>query len=205
MKFSFTLVSLFLIVNVYFAKAQSDPSKEPKTALIVTVNGKEHKVLAGEQIKKDGNTVSVSIAKTKTFNSGSITFDYPTNFAFEYETVPGYKNWTFDGNNFVIMYFELSKDNTLNSFVEEIAGRFGRSNCTIEKKSIKLGAKTLKGKRINVNLMGERLTLDLLEITMSDDTRRIIAFQDSLDEYGAATDEGEETINTIHKTIRYKK
>ena len=204
MKYFFSLLSLLFIGNIYVTNAQTDPSKEPKTTLIVNLNGKEHRVVEGEKINKDGNTITVNIAKNRTFKTQSISFDYPTSFAFEYETVPGYKNWTFDGNNFVIMYFELSEDNTLNSFVDEITGRFGKANCKIERKSLKLGSKTLKGKRINVNLMGEKLTLDLLEINLNDGKRHIIAFQDSLNEYGTPTDEGEETLKTINKTISYK-
>ncbi len=206
MKFTFTLLSLFLIGNVYFAQAQkSDPTKEPKAGIVITINGKEHAVSEGEKVTQDGTTVSVSLATAKKFNNGTISFDYPTSFGFEYEESYGYKNWTFDGNNFVIMYFEIAEENTLDSFVDEISGRFGKSNCTIEKTTLQLGERELLGKRINVNLMGEKLTLDLLEIKMKEGQTRIIAFQDSNDDYGNATEEGKETIKMIHKTISYKK
>ena len=206
MKFTFTLLSLFLVGNIYFAQAQkSDPTKEPKAAIIVKINGKEHTVSEGDEIKQDGTTVSVTLSASKTFNNGTISFEYPTSFAFEYEESIGYKNWTFDGNNFVIMYFEISEENTLDSFVDEISGRFGKSNCKIEQKTLQLGKRELNGKRINVNLMGEKLTLDLLEIKMKDGQTRIIAFQDSNDDYGNPTDEGKETIELISETISYKK
>lgn len=205
MKLSFTLLLVFFIGNTYLAQAQKDATKEPKTTLIVTVNGKEYKVSEDEEINKDGNSISVSISKAKTFRNKSISFDYPTGFGFEYESSYGYKNWTFDGNNFIIMYFELSGENTLDNFVDEISGRFGKSNCKIETKSLKLGSRTLKGKRINVDLMGEKLTLDLLEIKMKDGKTRIIAFQDSLNDYGKPTEEGKEAINLIYNTITYKK
>jgi len=206
MKFKFTLLSLFLVGNMYLAQAQkSDPTKEPKAGIVVTINGKEHNVSEGEEIKQNGTTVSVALAKVKTFDNGTISFDYPTSFGFEYEESFGYKNWTFDGNNFVIMYFEIGEENTLDSFVDEISGRFGKRNCTIEATSLQLGKKELSGKRINVNLMGEKLTLDLLEIKMKDGQTHILAFQDSNDDDVNATDEGKETIKTIHQTISYKK
>jgi len=205
MKLSQTLLLLFFIGNFYSAQAQkSDATKAPKADLIVTINGKDYKVSEGEEIQKDGNTISAKLADFKTFDNGSISFEYPTHFAFEYESSFGYKNWTFDGNNFVIMNFEIIAG-TLDSFVEEITGRFGRSNCTIEKTSLKLGDRTLKGKRINVNLMGEKLVLDLLGINMEDGKTRIIAFQDSLDENGNSTDESKEAIKKINETISYKK
>ncbi|MBC8753410.1 hypothetical protein H2O64_01925 [Kordia sp. YSTF-M3] len=206
MRFTFTLLSFFLIGNIYFAQAQkSDPTKEPKAGIVITINGKEHKVSEGDEVKQDGATVSVALAKSKRFNNGTISFDYPTSFGFEYEESFGYKNWTFDGNNFVIMYFEVAEENTLDSFVDEIAGRFGKGNCTIEKTSLTLGGRKLLGKRINVNLMGEKLTLDLLEVKMKGGQTRIIAFQDSNDDYGNATQEGKETIEMIDKTMSYKK
>ena len=37
MKSLFTLVSLFLAGNLFFAQAQRDASKEPKAGLIVTI------------------------------------------------------------------------------------------------------------------------------------------------------------------------
>ncbi|WP_420572150.1 hypothetical protein [Kordia sp.] len=206
MKFSLTLLlSLFLIGNIYVAQAQKgDSSKEPKAGMVVTINGKDYKISEGEEIRRDGNTISVTLANSKTFDNGTISFDYPTSFGFEYESSFGYKNWTFDGNNYVIMYFEIAVG-TLDSFVDEISGRFGKSNCKIEKTSLQLGSRKLKGKRINVNLMGEKLTLDLLEIKMKDGKTRIIAFQDSADEYGNPTEEGKETIKMIDKSIMYKK
>lgn len=206
MKFTFTLLSLFLIGNVYFAQAQKlDPTKEPKAGIVITINGKEYKVSEGDEVTQDGTTVSVSLAKAKTFDNGTISFEYPTSFGFEYEESFGYKNWTLDGNNFVIMYFEIAEENTLDSFVDEISGRFGKSNCRIEQTTLQLGKKELSGKRINVNLMGEKLTLDLLEIKMKDSQTRIIAFQDSNDDDGNATQEGKETIEMIDKTMSYKK
>ncbi|MEM6717931.1 MAG: hypothetical protein AAF611_01315 [Bacteroidota bacterium] len=205
MKFSQIVLPLLLIANIYFVKAQqANDTKAPKTNFVVTINGRDYKVSEGEKIQKDGNTISVKVSEFKTFDNGSISYEYPTHFGFEYESSFGYKNWTFDGNNFVIMNFEIVAG-TLDLFVDEIVGRFGKSNCTIKRTSMKLGSRTLKGKRINVELMGEKLTLDMLEIKMGDGKTRIIAFQDSLNEYGTPTEEGEKAIDKINETITYKK
>ena len=205
MKSLFTLVSLFLAGNLFFAQAQRDASKEPKAGLIVTINGKKHTVSEGETVRQNGTSVSVKIADSRSFNNGAIAFDYPSNFGFEYDEDIGYKNWMFDGNNVVIMYFEIAQSGSLDSFVSEITNRYGRQNCKVEKKSIKLGGRELFGKRINVNLMGERLRQDFYEIPMKDGKIRLLAFQDSIDTYGNPTEEGIKTINMIGKTITYKK
>ncbi|MGH1385666.1 hypothetical protein [Kordia sp.] len=205
MKFSVLLLSLFLVGNLYFAQAQSDATKEPKAGLIVTINGKKHTISEGETIKQNGTTVSVKIADSRTFNNGTISFSYPSNLGFEYEEDFGYKNWMFDGNNFVIMFFEIMQGSSFDSFVNEIAGRYGRENCKIEKTSMSLGGRELYGKRINVNLMGEKLTQDFLEIPMKDGKTRILAFQDSPNEYGNSSDEAKKTIKMVRETITYKK
>lgn len=204
MKFSHIVLSLFLITNTYFANAQeTDPTQAPKANLVVTLNGKEYKISEGEELKKDGNTISVKFADYKTFDSGSIRFEYPTHFSFEYESDIGYQNWSLNGNNFVIMYFELAAGN-LDNFVEEIAGQFGRNNCKISKTSMTLGNRTLQGKHINVGLVGEQLSLDLFEVKMSDGKTRILVFQDSLDDDGYPTDEGQRAIAKLKKTITYR-
>jgi hypothetical protein len=190
--------------TVSVAQAQVDTTKEPKAGLIVTINGKEYRISEGEEITRNGTTVSVKIADSKVFDIGSISFSYPKHFAFEYEEAVGYKNWTLDGNNFNIMYFEVT-EGTLDGFVDEISGQFGKQNCVITKTYKELGAKKLLGKRINVSLMGQKLTLDLFEIPSSDEITRIIAFQDSLDEYGNPTDEGFSTLKMLQKSIKYKK
>ncbi|WP_298512232.1 hypothetical protein [uncultured Kordia sp.] len=205
MKLSLTLFSLLFVGNLFLAHAQRDASKEPKAGLIITINGKKHTVPEGEIVTQNGTTVSVKIADSRSFSNGTISFDYPSNLGFEYEEDFGYKNWMFDGNNFVIMYFEITQENSFDSFVNEIAGRYGKQNCKIEKTSMKLGGRELYGKRINVNLMGERLIQDFLSIPMKDGKTRILAFQDSPDEYGNHTDEGNNVINMVKKTITYKK
>ncbi|MEM6684880.1 MAG: hypothetical protein AAF617_03705 [Bacteroidota bacterium] len=204
MKFSQVFLSLFLIATTYFAHAQqTDPTKAPKTNLVVTINGKEYKMSEGQQVLRDGNLISVKFADYKIFDNGSIRFEYPRHFSFEYESDIGYKNWSFNGNNFVIMYFEIASG-TLNEFVKEISGQFGKGNYTIKRTTKALGNRVLGGRRIDVKLVGEKLVLELFEIEMQDGKTRILAFQDAPDEYGNPTQEGKKAVRSIQNTISYK-
>lgn len=209
MKIRIALLTLFLLGSSYSINAQnSDPTKEPKASITITINGKKYNVTEGEDLKlnetiKNPN-ISVALAKHRTFKNNKISFNYPNHFAFEYEGSIGYKNWTFDGNNYVIMYFQVDNSNTLDDYINQIASRFGRQNCKIVPHQLKLGNRSLKGKRLKVNLMGEKLNMDFVEIANEDGEISFIAFQDSPNDDGSPSDEGVNALKMINKTISYK-
>jgi transcription antitermination factor NusA-like protein len=101
------------------------------------------------------------------------------------------------------MYFELDVETELHVLARTMAAQFGRKNCKVVDTEIKIGAKTLKGKRINVEMAGQKLSVDLLEIEMSDSKSSFIAFQDVKDEDGEASAESEDVINMVDDTIEY--
>ena len=102
------------------------------------------------------------------------------------------------------MYFEIDAKTELDDFVNEMVNQFGKKNCKVEKTQINIGGKNLIGKRINVSLVGQNLTLDFLEIKISDFKSRFIAFQDSKNEDGSSSSESMKTIKMIDQTIEYK-
>lgn len=199
------LLSFAIVLSsTSFAQEQSVNDQTPKATFIVDINGVEYILSEGEELKLDSTTVSVKLADYKKFDNGSISFSYPYHYGMESEQDFGYKSWTLDGNNFVIMYFEIDAETELDDFINEMVNLFGKENCSVEKTDLQLGEKKLNGKRINITLVGQHLTFDLLEIKMSDFKSRFIAFQDSLDDDKTASKESAETLNMIHKSIVYK-
>jgi hypothetical protein len=193
-----TLIVVTILTN--FSYAQDAP---PKSSFIVEINDKEYIVEEGEELQVDSTTIKVKLQDFKVFSTESVSFHYPRNFNYQHEESEGYRNWTLSGNDFVIMYFELDVETELHVLARTMAAQFGRKNCKVVDTEIKIGAKTLKGKRINVEMAGQKLSVDLLEIEMSDSKSSFIAFQDVKDEDGEASAESEDVINMVDDTIEY--
>jgi hypothetical protein len=81
---------------------------------------------------------------------------------------------------------------------------FDKENCKVVNKDISLGDLNLKGKRINVDLIGIKLTYDMYKLETDDFKSHFIAFQDSKNEDGSDSIEGLETIKLINETIEVK-
>lgn len=199
-------ISLFFSTAL-FAQTDSENSV-PKASFVLKINGVEYYLSDGETLQLDSTyvnpKVTVRMSEYRRFESDAMSFDYPNHFAYQYEQDFGYRNWTLDGNNFVIMYFEIDGEAGLDMFVDEMVKQFGKQNCKLKNTTMILGDQKLQGKRIDISLIGQRLTLDFMEIKLNDFKSHFIAFQDTLDEYGQPTDESKATLELIDGTIRYK-
>lgn len=182
--------------------------EEPKATFIVTIDGKEYAIEEGETAQLDSicgtPNVSIKIGEVRKFDSGSLSFDYPKSYVYEYTKDFGYKNWTLSGNSCIVMYFEFDAYTPLSLFVSDLVDQFGKRNCEVEEKKIHFGEKILYGSRINIDIVGEKLVLDLYEINLSDDKTRFIAFQDSLNEYYKTSDECRATVDMVKNSIVYE-
>ncbi len=195
--------SMLLFMSQLFI-AQNNDSEQPKMKLNIEVNGEKYQVTDGGSIVVDGNTIKVASSDFLTFDFAAVTFDYPKHFAFEYETDLAYKNWTLDGNNFVILYFQYDIEIELDFFIDEIVGQFGKENCKVNKKKRQLGDITLEGKEIIVDIMGVSLTYEMFEIETEDSKTHFIAFQDTKNDDGSSSTESIETLKVIDQTIKAK-
>lgn len=203
------IVLAFISINCFSQSEIQEGNTLPKSTFIIQIDDKEYILAEGDQMEletADGPSIlSVKLAGYKLFDNGSIAFQYPSNFGYEFEESIGYKNWTLDGNDVTIMIFEIAFDAGLDFMIEEMVGQFGKEKCTVEETELKLGAELLKGKRINVTLVGQYLTLDFFEIIMADGIARYLSFQDSLEDDGSSTIEMKESTTMIDKTIKYNK
>lgn len=198
---SITILALFVFANC------ASQEKSSKSSYTLKINNVEYKVFEGEalklNIKLDNPTVSIK-SNDKEFSNEFISFNYPNNFSEEIANDEGYKSWTLDGDNYVATIYELDLEDGLEPFVQEIVNNFGEQNCSVKETTLKLGAKTLKGKKINVSLVSQKLTIDFLSIPATDGKTRLISFQDSLDDNGAVSEESKTTIKKINDTVTFK-
>jgi hypothetical protein len=208
MKKTMLIFLLLLTISAIFAQDKNNnPFLEPKNQFKVEVDSKEYFYSEGDELEINHSAtkskLKIELLGFKKFDSGTVSFHYPSNFAFEVDKDFGYNNWTFDGNNVVILYFEIDNDMKMQEYIDLMVEQFGKKNCKTEKKQIQLGNKTLSGTRINITLVGQLLSLEFFEIPLNDFKTRFIAFQDSKDEEGNNSKELADTIKMVNNTINF--
>jgi hypothetical protein len=186
-----------------FAQNMTDPNR-PLIKLDVFIDGRKYQINDGDTLKADSKTIIIKTSDYLTFNFEALSFEYPKHFSYEFEKDESYKNWTLDGNAFVITYFVFDMPVELDDFVSEMTDKFGKKNCSVMDKNSKLGTIQLSGKRINVNLIGTKLTYDMYRLITSDGKTHLLAFQDSKNDDGSDSAEGIQTIKIINETIKQK-
>ncbi len=213
MKSPIAILAAILLLNAPLLSQTQEPpidfSKEPALQLELVVDGKVYHLKDGEQIKLSdlppNPTVEVRSAPYRLFNYESIAFEYPTNFSFTFEEDLGYRIWSLDGSDFIILLFVYDMPVELDELVGEMVAQFGEENCIILPFERKLGDVSCTGKKVDVSLIGQSLSYEILDIPFPDDKKRILAFQDIKDETGNASGESEQTIQHINSTFRLKK
>lgn len=184
--------------------AQTDTS-EPPIMLDVSVGGKVTKVGEGSAFDVNGTPVTVRVSDTKHLSTGTMSFDYPRHFGFEYDgSTSGMKQWSLDGNNVVILIFELDSEGDVDDFEEGMIERFGKKNCKASNTSRKLGGREVSGRRLDINMAGTALYMDMLELPAASGGSTFLFFQDTKSDSGGVSDEGRDTMDVVDRSITYK-
>jgi hypothetical protein len=192
---------LVLAVSSSFAQDTVDP-KRPVMKLDVIIDGKQFSIDDGDTLKYDSKSIIVRTSKYMTFDNEALTFDFPKHFSCDFDQDEAYKNWTLDGNDFVIMYFVLDVQVGMDVFIKEMVDKFGKKNCTLSDRRTRLGNIDLAGKRINISLVGVKLTYDIFDLKTRDGKAHYLAFQDTKGDDGSESAEGLETLNILNKTLK---
>ena len=200
------LFVLFLCPNAWSQEEKTVVTTDSAQSLILTINGKEYVVREKEKLTINGSfsnpVITVRTPDYKKFNSGSLSFNYPKHMSVALSQSTGLKNWTFSGNDFIIMYFEIGPKTPLDAITSEIIAKFGADNCKMEPIQKNFGGKLLSGQRINIVLAQQKLTQDFFQIMLPDGKTRILAFQDSISDAGP-TAEGKTVMQVIDASIKY--
>ena len=199
-----TVSILAFAVLSSFAQENVDP-KRPIMKLDVVIDGKQFLLDDGDTLKYDSKSIVVRTSKYMTFDNEALTFDFPKHFSCDFEQDEAYKNWTLDGNDFVIMYFVLDVQVGIDVFIKEMVDKFGKKNCTLSDRRTRLGNVDLTGKRINISLVGVKLTYDLFDVKVNDGKTHYLAFQDTKGDDGSESAEGLETLDVLNKTLKLNK
>ena len=194
-----TLLFLACLSTSIFAQ------EKPLIKLNVTVNGKPFTIYDGDSIQYQNTNIVIKTSNYLTFNFEGIRFDYPSYLSFQSTKNDGVNSYTLDGNDLVLSYHIFDAAIDFDLFVGELVKQFGKKNCKVENRKIRLGSEELTGKRINVELIGAKLTYDIFPIILNDSKTHFISFQDSKKDDGSDSDDFKETMEVVQKTIEYKK
>ena len=170
-----TLLFLLLLNMSNFSVNGQIESREPLINLDVFVNGERFQIKDGDTLTVSNTQIIVKSSDYLTFDFGGLRFDYPKYFGFVFQEDYAFKNWTLDGNDFVIAYFQLAAEAELETFMEEMVNLYGKKNCDVVDHSLKIGELDLKGKRIIIQLVGQKLTYDMYKLESSDFTSYFIS------------------------------
>ncbi|MEM9921497.1 MAG: hypothetical protein AAF990_25570 [Bacteroidota bacterium] len=197
----------FLPFVLFFLYSCCSFAQAPKSTFIVKIGDQEQVVTEGQELTippSDQPTVlSIKLSEHKTLKTDKISFDYPSNFSFETESDIGFKSWTLDGNDYIVTVFEFAGGTELNDFAEGLVGQFGKENCKIKKMEQSIGPKKLSGIGIDVTLIGQKLTYNILEIFTASEKSCFLVLQDSPKDNGNPSDESIETLEMIGKSVVY--
>ncbi|CAN5783493.1 hypothetical protein BH10BAC2_BH10BAC2_35700 [soil metagenome] len=206
--FVIILLSSFLQASFAQDSTTNNYGKEPKATFEIKINGKKYLVKENEELKLDTTftkpSISIKLSDYRAFINDAVSFQYPRYLSFAYEEDEGYKNWTLNGNDVVVLIFEIDGYISTESFIEEMCSKFGSENCKIDSVNRKLGAKNYETKQLKVSIAGQNLNYDFYAINLDDDKSRFIVFQDLLEENGNGTKEFSAIFKIISSSIILK-
>ena len=196
-KITYLVIISFLSINSIYSQETM-----PIQKLEVSIDGKKFVVNENDTLMYDNKSIIISLSKNLSFNFGKLSFNYPKHFAFENDKDLGVNIYTLDGNSFVINYFQFESEVESESIINEMIKKFGKKNCKTSSKKISLNNIELIGTRINIALVGQKLTYDIFEIENKDHKTNLISFQDSKNDDGSDSKESIETLEVINNSFK---
>lgn len=147
-------------------------AREVTESYDVTIDGKKFSVTGGAVTNLTVGDKKVAIgverAKFKRFDDGKVSFLFPSDFSVEKDDDSGMTMWSLDGNSSVIMLYQLPKEIEADEFAENVVKDLMKTygkGAKLEKCERQLGAKTVKGKRIEAKFAGESIVQEVYDIS----------------------------------------
>ncbi len=202
-----TLCLGFLVCLAFLCPCKADEAKEPPLKLTLRINGESFPLEYGQEVQLEGEfknlKVSVHASKTRTFDYGGVSFDYPANLNWEADVENAFhKNWTLSGNDCSVMFFVIGVEGTNEEFVRNVVEQYGESNTEIKPITQKLGSQTLKGHRLIVELAGNKLVQDVLSVPSPAGQTRLLVLQDVAPERTPDLEEPKQILELLKATFK---
>ena len=197
---------LFLLASLLAFFSAHAQVAEPVYTL--HVDGKPYALKAGEELKLKGHwsdpVLKLEEQGYQVFDNGSISFRYPNYMARQEDGGIGYKTWTLDGKDFIIMLFQFEGKVAAENVTEQIKKKFGKKNCTETPIQRTIGNKLLDGTRLNIQIADVRLHQDFYTLPGSGEKMTSFLVFQSTDLAGGGLSEEEiETMKLFNASVRY--
>jgi hypothetical protein len=157
-------------------------------------------LLYGSIIFSQNENVIDSSKSSIPFEYGALEFDYPVHFRFRFKEEINFKCWDLDGEAFLISYYEFKVPIKLDTWVYKVTKQFGIKNCDKSNIQIRLGNIEFIGKRIEIKFNGQNLIEEIYKVPNYD--QYFIVFLDTKKDDGSSSEEGQEAMKIIDKTLK---
>lgn len=188
--------------------AAADEATEPPLEYTVKVGEKTVTISEGTPVRLEGTFTNPSVTITpkpfRVFSVQGVKFNYPKAFVFEADlSDPDAKFWTLSGNDVKISYDVLAGPLTARELADEMIAEFGRNKVknVNQNAKLRLGKETLKGTSFVVEVVSTVFIMDVYHVQSEATTSRFLVIQDTLNEKGERTKEGQETLKEIKKSF----
>lgn len=203
-----TLMMLTAISVCVVVWAQiNNADKNPMQIAYLTVDGKEHEIVVGEEarisIGDKEHSVIIALDPYCLFQNAGLKFKFPSRMYYSIdESTPNLTLWSIDGDNAVIMVQRYKIPVSEAIILESIKNQYLQMKATVELEDIKFkGAKTvLDGKRMKAEWGDTSIYQELYFMKMKGSTVLLI-FQDTLDEHGENSREFADLIKTVSASL----
>lgn len=190
---AFLCLSVPAGVAMVLAPGEQGPDQEPSLLYELQIGDETFELSAGEatkiEIGDEEHTVTLTPSAYRQFDAEGITFEYPAEMTFAYESYfSGHHEWSFDTVDVgvLIQVSGLDQGELFTDFLQSLSETFEEMGATVDSSdcSIEFDGETVAGTRLLANLesIGE-IDHEIYPLGSTG----VILFQDSRDTDGVAT------------------
>ena len=130
------------------AKNSKELDSEPPTRFLINSNKNVIVAHEGDSVLIGKNWITIELAKTKTFEKGIVSFEYPSNFVFTYMEFPQVNYWFMEGLNYGICYTRNKLFADIEGYIDYYTQNMKRKQYKIEETNTKINGISLSGKKV---------------------------------------------------------
>lgn len=196
-----------LICFVVIPCPADDSSAAPPIAYTLEINGRPYVVVPDKPLTIEGEfknpTLTLRVAKTRTFRAAGIAFDYPADFTYEADVSdPEVRTWTMSGNDVTLIVFQFSDEVTSEELADSTAEALAVEQVDSQPIKLKLGDNAHAGVRTTMQFATQTLIQQTVGLPSSGSGSRILVIQEVRTEGEAEAAELPATLQLLSSSFK---